>query len=271
MPVLPYKGCNLAYLLEGSGPPVLMIQGVGVLGSGWLPQLPALTPHFTCLTYDNRGLGKSQPVGAKITIPQLAEDALALMDAQGWDSAHVVGHSMGGVIAQEVALRARNRVKSLTLLCTVSKGTDATSLTPFRFFTGIRTWVGTAAGRRKAFLQMVLPPHEVPADPVARAALAEKLAVWFGHNLANHPPNAIRQLNALSAHDTTPRLKELAGIPTLVVSAELDHIAPAKYGRALAEGIPGAKYVEIRGASHGAPMVRANEVNAHLLAHLNTC
>ena len=62
-----------------------MIQGVGVLGTGWLPQLPALTPHFTCLRFDNRGVGQSQPVGSPITIPQLVNDALALMDAPQWD------------------------------------------------------------------------------------------------------------------------------------------------------------------------------------------
>ncbi len=248
-----------------------MIQGLGVLGTGWLPQLPALTPHFTCLRFDNRGVGQSQPVGSPITIPQMANDALALMDAQGWDSAHIIGHSMGGVIAQELALQARHRVRSLTLMCTVARGKDATSMTPFRFFTGIRTWVGTAPGRRKAFLQMVLPPHEVPADPAQRAALAEHLATWFGHDLANHPPNAIRQLNALAAHDTSPHLKKLAGIPTLVIAAELDQLAPAKFGRAIAQAIPGAQYVEIAGASHGAPMVRAGEVNVAVLDHLLHC
>lgn len=245
-----------------------MIQGVGVLGTGWLPQLPALTPHFTCLRYDNRGIGQSQPVGRSITIPQLVDDALALMDAQGWESAHIMGHSMGGVIAQELAVRARNRVRSLTLMCTVARGKDATSMTPFRFFTGIRTWVGTAAGRRKAFLQMVLPPHEVPTEPAERNALAEHLAVYFGHDLANHPPNAIKQLNALAAHDTSPHLKTLAAIPTLVIAAEHDQIAPARFGRAIAQAISGAQYVEIAGASHGAPMVRADEVNQHVLTHL---
>ncbi len=268
MATLQHKNCNLFYTLEGSGPPVLMIQGVGVLGSGWLPQVPDLAPHFTCLRYDNRGIGQSQPIGMALTIPQMVEDALALMDAQGWDSAHVIGHSMGGTIAQELALRARHRLKSLTLMCTVSRGKDATGLTPFRFFTGIRTWVGTANGRRKAFMQMVLPPHEVPVAKAEFDALAKQLSLWFGHDIANHPPNAIRQLNALTAHDTTPRLKDLAGIPTLVIAAEHDQIAPAKYGRALAKAIPGARYMEIAGASHGAPMVRAGEVNAAVLDHL---
>ncbi|MCU1328598.1 MAG: putative hydrolase [Bryobacterales bacterium] len=263
-----FENCTLAYRVEGAGPPVLMIQGVGVYGSGWLPQLAALTPHFNCLTWDHRGIGPSQPVGAKVTIAQLVDDSLALMNSQGWESAHIVGHSMGGVIAQELALRARSRVKSLTLMCTVTRGSDATSLTWFRFWTGTRTWVGPRAARRRAFLHMVLPPGEVPKDAAACERLAEHLAQYFGHDLADHPPNALKQLGALGAHDTTPRLAQLAGIPTLVVSAEHDGIAPASCGRAMAQAIPGARYVEIKGAAHGAPMMRADEVNQHLLAHL---
>jgi pimeloyl-ACP methyl ester carboxylesterase len=245
-----------------------MIQGVGVFGSGWLPQLPALTPHFTCLTWDHRGIGPSQPIGTKITIAQLVDDSLALMDAQGWNFAHVVGHSMGGVIAQELALRSRHRVRSLTLMCTVSKGSDATGMTWPRFWIGSRTWVGPRAARRRAFLQMVLPPGELPRDPAETGKLAESLGKYFGHDLADHPPNAMKQLGALGAHDCTPKLGELSGVPTLVISAEHDIIAPARCGAAMAKAIPGARFAEIRGAAHGAPMMRADEVNHLLLQHL---
>jgi len=268
LPILNFGGCALSYTIEGAGPPVLLIQGVGVHGSGWLPQLPALTPNFTCLTWDHRGIGTSQPIGSKISIAQLVDDSLALMDSQGWDSAHIVGHSMGGIIAQEPALHARSRVKTLTLMCTVAKGSDATGLTWFRFWTGSRTRIGPRAARRRAFLQIVLPPSEVPTDKQKRADLAEQIAKYFGHDLADHSPHEMKQLLALGAHDTTPRLAELAGIPTLVISGELDGIAPARCGQALANAIPGAKYVEFHGAAHGVPMMRAEEVNNVLLSHL---
>src|SRR3954468_17968138 len=88
-------GCRLHYAVCGDGPPVLLIQGVGVHGDGWRPQVEALASHRQCLTFDNRGLGGSQPVGAAVTVEQMAEDARVLMDALGWESAHVVGHSLG--------------------------------------------------------------------------------------------------------------------------------------------------------------------------------
>src|SRR5689334_10610168 len=93
---LQHAGCPLAYNVSGSGPPVLFIQGVGVHGPGWQPQTDPLSRHFQCLSFDNRGVARSQPIGAALTIEQMAQDAVALMDAQGWDSAHLVGHSMGG-------------------------------------------------------------------------------------------------------------------------------------------------------------------------------
>src|SRR4051812_11451412 len=92
-------GCQIAYDVSGSGPPVLFIQGVGAQGAAWQPQTEALSAKFTCATFDNRGLGRSVPTGSvPLTVEQLADDARAVMDALGWQSAHVVGHSLGGLI-----------------------------------------------------------------------------------------------------------------------------------------------------------------------------
>ena len=111
------QGCRLAADLCGAGSPVLLIQGVGVHGSGWAPQLDVLAARHWCLAFDSRGIGRSQPLGTPLTVECMAADARALMDAQGWKSAHVVGHSLGGLIALQLALQARQRVDSLALLC----------------------------------------------------------------------------------------------------------------------------------------------------------
>ena len=111
-----HKGCQLAYEDRGTGPPVVFIQGLGIHGRAWKPQVDGLAADYRCLTFDNRGIGRSQPRGCAITIPQMAEDALALMDAQGWERAHLVGQSMGGLVAIEMALRAGRRVRSLALI-----------------------------------------------------------------------------------------------------------------------------------------------------------
>jgi pimeloyl-ACP methyl ester carboxylesterase len=245
---------------------VLLVQGVGVAGAGWTPQVDALAPSFRCLSFDNRGMGSSQPAGARITVEQMAEDARVLMDAQGWDSAHVVGHSLGGLVALHLALSARERVRSLALMCTFSRGRDATRPTAWMAWVGLRSRVGTRRMRRHAFLRLVLAPSELRAAD--RDALAERLAPLFGHDLADQPPVAMKQLAAMRAYDATPRLGELAGIPALVMSAAHDRIAPPASGRAIAAGIPGARYVEFAGAAHGLPIQRAGEVNVLLLAHL---
>src|SRR5439155_1633821 len=80
-----HHGCRLVYRVGGDGPPVLLVQGVGVHGDGWRPQVDALAGRFRCLTFDNRGMGRSQPAGGPVTVEQMAEDARALMDARGWD------------------------------------------------------------------------------------------------------------------------------------------------------------------------------------------
>jgi len=237
-----------------------------VHGAGWQPQVEALAEHYTCLTFDNRGMGGSQPLGAPITVAQMAEDAFAIMDGLGWSSAHVVGHSLGGLVAQQLALTARSRVRSLALLCTFARGRDATRLTPWMLWVGLRTQVGPRRSRRHAFLQMVLPPTEW--ESVDRDALAEHLAPLFGHDLADQPPVAMKQLRAMSACDLTPQIGAMAGLPTLIVSAQHDRLAPPASGRTLAAGIPGSRYVELPDAAHGIPLTEPARINGLLLEHL---
>jgi pimeloyl-ACP methyl ester carboxylesterase len=261
-------GCRIAYDVRGAGPPVLFIQGVGVHGDGWRPQVDELQRDFTCATFDNRGMGESRPFDGPITVPRMALDALAVADALGWDRFHVVGHSLGGVVAVAIGLAHRERVRSLALLCTVANGRHATRLSRRMLWLGLRSRIGTRAMRRRAFLEIVLPPTAI--DHERADALAAALADLFGHDLADQPPVAMAQLAALRAYDATSRLAELASVPTLVVSATHDPIAPPWAGRTLANGIPGARYVEFGDASHGVPIQQPREINALLRDHLNT-
>lgn len=261
MPVLDRCDARLHYELHGArGEPVLLIQGVGVIGNGWKPQVDGLAAARRLLTFDNRGIGQSTlPAGELLTIEAMAEDARALLDAAGWDAAHIIGHSMGGVIAQRLALTHPHRVKSLALLCTVARGADAVRMTPRMIWTGLRTSVGTKAMRRRAFLELICPPNTLATADCE--ILARDLAPLFGHDLAAQPPIALKQAMALRKHDCTGELNKLAGLPTLVLSAEHDPIAPPRYGRQLAALIPGARFVEIPAASHGVPIMRAADVN----------
>lgn len=256
-------GCRLAFDVEGRGPPVVFIQGVGVHGRGWMPQVSELGRAFTCLHFDNRGMGRSQPAACAITVERMAEDALALMAHLGWDSAHVVGHSLGGPVAMEMAFRHPSRVRSLSLLCTVARGRDATRLSWRLAWLGVRSRLGPRRARRRAFLGIVMPPALVRRTDADR--LAGELADVFGHDLADQPPIAMQQLGALRRYDATARLRELASIPTLVVSAAHDPIAPSRFGRALAAAVPGTRFVEFADASHGLPIQHASAVNGLLI------
>lgn len=135
-------GCSLAYKVQGQGPPVVFIQGVGLHGDGWLPQTAFLSSEFRCLTFDNRGVGRSNPPGAPITVGRMASDTLAVMDAAGFDAAHLVGHSLGGIVAEQIALANPERVMSLSLLCTSARGSDATRLRWKLMWLGLRSRVG---------------------------------------------------------------------------------------------------------------------------------
>lgn len=264
MPVIDHHGCRLAYDVAGTGPRVLFIQGTGVHGAGWRPQIEALQSQFSCLSFDNRGVGRSQPVGAPVSVALMAADAVAVLDAAGWDDAHVVGHSLGGLVALEMALSASSRVRSLSLLCTFARGRDATRLTASMLWTGLRTRIGTRRQRRRAFLELVLPASAVNESNADR--IAEELAPLFGHDLGDQPPIVMQQMRAMVRCDVTPRLGELAGLPTLVVSATGDRIAPPEFGRAIVAGVPGAAFRELDGA-HGLPIHSADQVNAVLREH----
>lgn len=264
---LEVQGCPLSFTIDGAGPPIVFIQGVGVCGSGWQPQIRELRARFACLSFDNRGIGSSRPAGRPITVHQMAEDGRALMDHLGWDSAHIVGHSLGGPVALDLALHHPRKVRSLALLCTTARGADATRLSLRMLSIGIRSRIGPRRARRRAFMEIVMPPGAVPAADAER--VGGELADLFGHDLADQPPIVMHQLGALRKYDATARLPELAGVPTLVASAAHDPIAPPRFGRALAGAVPGARFVEYPDAAHGLPIQHAAAVNALLAGHFD--
>lgn len=263
-----HRGCRLAYDIRGGGPPVMLIQGVGVHGGGWAPQTDALSGRYRCISFDNRGMGRSQPDGGSITVEQMTDDALAILDAEKLEAAHVVGHSLGGLVALRLALEARSRVRSLTLMCTFADGRAAAPLTLRMMWLGIGTKIGTRRMRRRAFLRLVMPADALAG--VDTDAMAERLAPLFGHDLADQPPVVNAQLRAMRKYSAAPRLAELAGLPTLVLSGAHDPISPPKVSEALAKGIPGARHIAFADASHGLPIQHAERVNALLVEHFTS-
>jgi pimeloyl-ACP methyl ester carboxylesterase len=259
-------GGALHFRVRGEGDPVVLVQGVGLHGDGWSPQVDALSSRYQCITFDNRGMGRSQPVPRGLTVDRMVSDTLAVMDAAGARAAHLVGHSLGGCVALGVALREPTRVRSLALLCTSARGADATKLTLPMLLLGLRTRIGSRKMRRAAFLEIVLSPDYRKSHDLAVAAA--RLAPLFGHDLADSPPVAMKQLSALGNFDVTHQLRELSGQPTLVICGGNDLIFPPRCARMLADGIPGAELIEYPHAAHGLPIEMADEVNRKILEHL---
>ena len=226
-------GFRLAYTRQRSGPVVLLIQGVGVHGDGWLPQVEALGGQFTCITFDNRGLGQSGPAVGPISVEQIADDARAVLDAEKIDACHVVGHSLGGTVAIPLALQARERVRSLALLCTFADGRDAAPLTPRMMWMGMRSRIGTRAMRRRGFAGLIFPP--------GRAVNADfpRLAALFGHDLADTPKVVGLQFKAMRRAALSGRLGELDELPMVVASAVHDPIARRCLGKSWRRGSRG--------------------------------
>jgi pimeloyl-ACP methyl ester carboxylesterase len=236
-----------------------------VHGDGWVPQIDALADRYECLWFDNRGVGNSQPAAARLTVERMAQDTAAILDAARWADAHVVGHSLGGLVALRLALSAPHRVRSLSLLCTFARGRDAGASARMAWI-GLRTRVGTSRMRRAAFLAILAAPERLRG--VDRERMARELAPLFGHDLADHPAIEGQQLAALRAEDVTRELTRITA-PTLVVSAAHDPISPPAVGRALAAAIRGASFELLPDEAHGAPIVAAERVNALLRGHLD--
>ena len=266
MPTIATGGARIQYWKAGTGPAAILVQGAGVIGEGWRPQIDALEPHYTVIWIDNRGIGQSAMTTTELSIEDMAQDVLAVADAEGLQQFTLIGHSMGGLIAQQIALTARPRVIALALLCTFFKGRQATALSWPMLVLGLRWRIGTRRMRRHAFVEMVMPAAYLAT--VDRDSLCQGLNGMFGRDLADRPSIVMRQLRAMGKFDASARLAELSGIPTLVVSAEHDLIARPAYGRALANAIAGSTFVEFPAAGHAVTIQCAPEINEILMRHL---
>lgn len=254
--------------VEGQGPAVLFIQGVGVIGHGWEPQTKELSKYFKTITFDNRGIGKSIYKGKEFSIETMVQDVNLILNELGIKSAHIVGHSMGGVIAQKLAIDHPALVKSLALMCTFSKGSQAMQLNARSLWLGLRTRVGTRAMRRKAFLEMLFSSKYLTNQTSLNELTAHTCEI-IGRDLADSPPIIMKQLKALARHDSSLELGKLSNIPTLVISGNEDPIARPEFGSDLARRIPGASFMSLENASHGIVLERPDEINKILIEFIS--
>lgn len=266
MPTATIDDIQLHYDVAGAGTPVLLIMGLSVPGSAWRFQHRAIAERHRVAWFDNRGAGRTDAPPPPYTMARLAQDALGLMDHLGWADAHVVGISMGGMVAQHVALDHRDRVRSLSLIATSAGGTMARLPTAAGTWHFMKALLGPKQGRIDATARLLFPPsYRTTAD---MAKICEILREDFGK-----PPKKDGrrgQLRAVFGHDTRRRLGELVGLPTLVIKPGRDILVRPVQAERLHAAIPGSTILRLPEAGHGLLRQEPDAINAALLSHFAT-
>jgi pimeloyl-ACP methyl ester carboxylesterase len=251
---------SLWYERGGRGPPLLLITGFGISGAVFEPVLDRYAERFSCIVFDNRGSGRSQAPLRPTSMPELAADAVGLLDELGIASAHVYGVSMGGMIAQEVALRFPERVRGLVLGCTSPGGPRAVRPTVRELRAVATAAAGAPRSPVDSTLAAVLFSERFRRDEPERAH-------FLLEHFRRHLPAAqgvAAQLLASVFHDTVSRLDQVQA-PTLVLHGERDVMAPLGNARMLAERIPNAELAIVPGAGHAYALERP-DVSFNLFA-----
>jgi 3-oxoadipate enol-lactonase len=245
------------YEEHGAGEPVLLIMGLAADSTAWMFQVPEFAEKYRTIVFDNRGVGRSSKPAGPYSIHEMADDAAGLLDVLHVQRAHVVGVSMGGMIAQELALRHPERVHGLVLACTFPEP-DA-DIERNRHFSvqklgGSISADGEVQIDLKAvnpmdFLQHLLPMvfnQEFIATELPKLLQVFSGALQYGFSMEA----ILGQVAAVMSHKATDRLAHITA-PTLVITGDADRLIPPANSDIIARAIPGAKLVKIPGGSHG--------------------
>jgi pimeloyl-ACP methyl ester carboxylesterase len=244
MPKVEVNHIAINYEVYGDGDPLVMIMGLGGAISAWSRQIPELSEKYRVIVFDNRGAGASDKPDVEYSIGLFARDTVGLLDRLNIGQAHILGVSMGGMIAQEIALNYPERVRSLVLCCT-SCGWKESIHPP------------------EEVLQTLMAREGLSPEEIARQGLPfiftddyiknypEEIEKFIALELENPQPIYAfnRQLAAVMMFDSSSRLKEIKA-PTLVLTGREDILVPPQNSRLLAEKIPSAELLILDGGAH---------------------
>jgi 3-oxoadipate enol-lactonase len=245
MPHAQVNGIELYYEVAGSGNPLLLINGLGGNAVDWEPLLPALCERFRVIAFDNRGVGRSSAPPGPYTTHEMAGDAAALLEYLGVPRTHVVGSSMGGMIAQKLALAHPERVDRLVLFATFARPRRAI----------MDSWLTFLVQTEERGLDLTGPalwglPWLFTPQFMAQPERVEEALAWQEPYPA--PLHGIAgQAEAVRSHDTLDRLPRITA-PTLVLVGAEDVLTPVYYSQELAAGIPGARLQVLAHGGHAA-------------------
>jgi 3-oxoadipate enol-lactonase len=238
-------------------PPLLLIMGLGMASDAWDTLPSRLADRFHVIAFDNRGMGWSSATRGGFRIRDLADDAVRVLDAAGIAQASVFGISMGGMIAQELALRHPGRVRALVLGATF--GSQRRSHKPGLGVARDLLLVTLASRAPKRMARLLV-------SEAFMARSADRFTRWLARLSRPDRSVARRQILAIARHETEDRLSSLR-IPTLVLSGDRDRLVPVENSRRLARMIPRARLVEFAGAGHAFPFERADETVRAVVQH----
>lgn len=245
MPHVRANGINLYYEEHGTGEPLILIMGFTVSSIGWHWNISDFARHFRVIAFDNRGVGQSDKPNVPYSMATFADDTAGVLDSLDINTAHVFGISMGGMIAQEFALRHPQRVKTLSLGCTNCGGSQ------------------TVLSKDPDVLNMLANIASVDVQQAALIMTKVAVTPWFlqkrmdvliqlNQLSAQHPTpqhGMVCQMHAIQGHDTYARLPQIT-VPTLVITGKEDGLVPPENSVTLAQRIPNADLSFLSNASH---------------------
>lgn len=231
----------IAWERRGSGEPLLLVHGLGYARWGWAPVVDGLAEHHDVVLFDNRGIGESEAPPGPYTVPQLAADAVGVLDEAKLERAHVLGTSLGGMVALQLALDHPDRVHKLVLACTTPGGRGAAPMPngTVRLMAEAATLPPEVALRR--FVENAFGPQP-------DVALVDRI---MEHRLATAQPQPAwaAQAAAGATFDVWDRVEDVRA-PTLVLTGDADNVVDSRNSHLLAERIPQARLEVFPGGGH---------------------
>ena len=266
MPKAKVNGIDLYYQVHGQGEPLVMVQGFGGGHEGWFFQTRAFRQHFRVVVFDNRGIGKSGRSPGPYTIGTMAEDTVGLMDALGIEKANVLGMSLGGIVAQEVAISFPERVGKLVLVCTHTGEGDVKDVHP-----DMLKAIGMEEGSEEPDLSQVDMTETM--GTIVALAFSKRLYRMVLVPLAKYQMKRVgvaayrEQMEAVVGHTTAERLGRVQA-ETLVITGSEDRIVSPKSSEDIAGRIADAKLVTVEGGSHAFNIEMRGRFNREVLGFL---
>jgi len=255
MPIVNINDCDIYYEIHGQGDPLVLIMGLRRNVEWWYRQIPALSKQFQVIVFDNRGAGRSDKPAMEYSIRLFAEDTAGLMDALKLQGANILGYSMGGNIAQELALNYPEKVKNLILASTGGGGERAVLMSPDR----LEKFQADAGLKPEEILRKGMDIY-FSDDYVANnpADIEEFIEISLRYC---QPADAFeRQFDACLRHNTVDRLNNIA-IPTLIMTGDEDLLVPPENSYVLQELIPAAELHVFPGGRHCVMIEKADHYN----------